>query len=122
MNVKKGNFNTTSEKIGPWVMGLKDLNPGVDESLQNDAFGLKWNKVKKGAKKQPATANKYSKTVAILIYGKFEIKFTDLNESIILNKEGDYAFFPEHSKHTYEFLEDSLMISLRWPPLDYQYS
>jgi hypothetical protein len=121
MKASKGNFNITAEKIGPWVMGLGNLNPAIDSNLRNDHFGLKWSKVKKGTKKEVATANSGSKTIGILIYGKFEIRFSETNESIILDKEGDYVFLPEDCKHTYNFFEDSFVISLRWPPLDDQY-
>ncbi len=121
MKAKKGNFNEASVKIGPWVAGLGRLNKEIEPYLQNENVGLKWSKVKKGEKKTVPTANSSSKTLGILIYGKTTIEFPEVGESVTLSEEGDYIFLPEHTKHMYEFLEDSLMVSIRWPAVDDQY-
>ncbi len=121
MKAVKGNCNQLAAEVGPWIMGLGSLNPKIAPYFQNQNFGLKWSKVKKGEKKGISTGNRLSKTIGILVYGKFSVTFPESHETMILEKEGDYVYLPENTKHTYEFLEDSLMMSVRWPPQDDQY-
>ncbi len=76
-----------------------------------------WGKHNKGDKKDLAKTNKTAKTVFMLMYGKFRFSFPDLQKNVLLQNEADYLFFENGIAHSWEALEDSLAITIRWPSL-----
>jgi quercetin dioxygenase-like cupin family protein len=48
------------------------------------------------------------------------VDFLEPESSLVLEKEGDFLFLAKDVFHRYEFLEDSLVISLRYPAVDDQ--
>jgi hypothetical protein len=115
-----GNFNDMVKTTGQWVAGLAKLNPKLAPYLHNENVGLKWTKARKGEKKEVYTANTSSETLGILIYGRMRVDFLEPESSLVLEKEGDFLFLAKDVFHRYEFLEDSLVISLRYPAVDDQ--
>jgi len=111
--IKTGNVNqlvTTENKS--WIIGFS-----AQEPFRTDLFGLKWISYKKGDKREPSKPN--AETLTILISGKFKNTFYDQDGKIIVDciieKQGDYIYFDKDIMHTWEALEDSLVIALRWP-------
>ena len=111
--VKTGNFNIEAEAIGEWVVGFNE-----GSNLKNNELALKWSKYKKGETKAVPTANHTSKTIGVLIRGKIEIVLTDLGRTVLLEKEGDYIYLPPNTKHYHNVLDDTFLISVRWPALE----
>ena len=120
MKILQGNLDVLN-KENPnrkgWIIGsfIED-NP----MFQSDEFEVKWAKHKKGYYKEGLKTNFETKTVTIIIKGKFQINFTNkddrLEEVIVLKKLGDYvAYDASKVDHTAEALEDSLLIVFRWP-------
>lgn len=109
-----GNFNDEA-RSSPWVVGY---NVG---ELRNNEVSIKWGRHLKGEKKKLLTANSKSKTIGILLSGKIKVIFPETGMNRILEKEGDYVYLPPDTKHGREVLEDSFMISIRWPGIDDQY-
>jgi hypothetical protein len=115
--IKKGNLNSEFKKnikTRGWFIGSF-----LDKSslLSNNDLEIKWGVHKKGELYDKIRAVKHSKSLSILIRGKIGIDFPDLNKKIILKKEGDYLYWSEKTFHTSKILEDSLVLTIRWPSL-----
>lgn len=108
-----GNFNKTASEHRGWVIGnfMDKQSPFCTKN-----FEVKWGKHKKGESKGTVTQTN-ADSLAILVYGKHAIKFPSLRKEIVLEKEGDYLFFPRGVDHTWETLEDTLMLTIRWPSI-----
>ncbi len=108
-----GNLNDKSNSRG-WFIGhfLED-----NSIFKNKEFEVKWGKHPKGEKKFQVAANKIAKTIGILIEGKIELNFPKNKKKILLSKQGDFIFFDEKIFHTFEALEDSIIIVIRWPSI-----
>jgi hypothetical protein len=88
----------------------------IDKSsvFNSNEFEVKWGHHKKGSvKKIPGETS--SKSVSILISGKFIIRFPDNGKEVLLSSTGDYVFWDASISHTSEALEESILITIRWP-------
>lgn len=103
---------THPEKKG-WFIG-HFLNP--NSVFHNNNFEVKWNTHPKG-KKKTVSSNKIAKSIAILISGKFILKFPEENKEVILSKSGDYVFWNTKTPHTTEAIEESTILTIRWPSI-----
>ncbi|NOY14864.1 MAG: signal peptidase I [bacterium] len=87
-----------------------------DPFFKTNDLEVKWAVHHKGDIKPGAIAKSTAKTLVILIKGKFAVRFPDLGKEIILSKTGDYlAYDASKVMHTAESLEDSVLITIRWP-------
>lgn len=108
-----GNFNESAVEHKGWIIGhFMEVN----SPFCNQDFEIKWGKHKKGEVKG-AIIQTNADSLAVLVYGKHLIKFPSLGKEVILEKEGDYLFFPKGVDHTWETLEDTLMLTIRWPSI-----
>lgn len=106
-------FKDNSDRHG-WLIG----NFIEEDSLfHNDDFEVRWANHKKGEKKDPPAMNNTAKTISILIKGKMLLKFPFEKKEIILSKPGDYASWKEKVYHGSEMLEDSIVLTIRWPSI-----
>jgi len=110
-----GNLKNTVDKgkSNTWIMG-HFIDP--DSPFHNKDFEIKWHSLKKGESKDILGANTKSKSLSILIRGKFSLKFSEKKE-IILDREGDYVYWGPGVSHTWTALEESLVITIRWPSI-----
>ncbi len=115
MEIESGNVHTKQNGERGWILGHFPQLAGTP--FHTDAFEVKWSKLAKGQRKEGVGTNQTAPSVSILISGKFKIDFPESGESHILQKEGDYVFFGPGVAHTWEVLEDTLSITLRWPSL-----
>ena len=53
-------------------------------------------------------------TLAILVHGKCRAKFVEQDQEIHLNTPGDYIRWSPDTPHEFEYLEDTLIITIRW--------
>ncbi|OHA26475.1 MAG: hypothetical protein A3C06_02770 [Candidatus Taylorbacteria bacterium RIFCSPHIGHO2_02_FULL_46_13] len=109
--LEEGNVYTKPGVKKNWVMG-HFIDPKTP--FHQKDFSLKWTKSKRGdSREQIGTCE--AETLDILVYGKHKIDFPNLHKSVTLEKEGDYVYVGRNIAHTWETLEDSLIVTLRWP-------
>ena len=81
--------------------------------LKSDCVEVKWSHHPKGDKKIEPKADKECFSVTILVRGRFKQIFPTEKKEIIQEKEGDVVYFAPGVMHSWEALEDSLMITIR---------
>ena len=113
-DIELGNVHNKQNGALGWIFG-HFIDP--QSPFHTEAFEMKWKMQPKGKSKGEAKANKIAKSVSILRSGRFKIDFPDLGKSVVLEKEGDYAYFAPGVRHTWEALEDSHMMTIRWPSI-----
>ena len=92
-----------------WVIGGFVQDP----KFNSDHFEFKFQEDKKGMIREPkAVINPDTNTLAILIHGELRLNFG--GDDIILRDRGDYAWWSPDEPHLFEYIEDSLVITLRW--------
>ena len=108
--IQTGHFFSTHEnKYKDWIIG----SFVEDNKFNSKDFELKFQKEKKGLLRKPKKVlNKNTTTLAIIVYGKIRMNFG--KKDFLMEKEGDYIYWSPDAPHEFEFLEDSLVITLRW--------
>ena len=94
-----------------WVIGsfVKDSN------FNSDDFEFKWQRGEKGHFREPKEVlNPDTTTLAILVHGKVRMKFINTDEEHYIENEGDYVIWSPDEPHEFEFMEATLVITLRW--------
>jgi len=137
----QGNLNQNDPKRRGWFAGnFMD----EDSPFKTDDFELQWRKLKAGEEKPNLGTQKVAKTMGILVYGKFEFNFPKENKldpakggasgrvcrkgrssaasnysgkKITLEKEGEFVFFDAGVAHSWKVIEDTLLVSIRWPSI-----
>ena len=109
-NIVQGNANDIRKSS--WFLGHF-----MDPPLKDNDVEIKWAHHSKGEKKQKPGTNLKAKTISILAKGKFLVSFPEENREVLLEKEGDFVLVSPKIKHTWEALEDTLLISVRWPSI-----
>jgi len=99
------------EKRG-WFLGHFIDSPSLFHSKDVE---VKWGIHKKGEKYENAKANIQAKSLAILISGKEKFFFPDTNETITMEKPGDYIIWNAGIFHKCEMLEDTTILTICWP-------
>lgn len=114
-NIITGNFDQDIQQhpeLVNWVVGYARPN---DSPLRTNNVYVKWDRLKKGQKKATPTYEKTANTLGVLISGKIAQHFPGQNKTIILKIMGDYIFFGPNTRHSWEVLEDCVIITVRWP-------
>lgn len=94
-----------------WVIG----SYVQDSSFNSDDFEFKWQHNEKGHFREPKEVlNPDTKSLAVLVYGKVRMKFINTDEEHYIENEGDYIVWSSDEPHEVEFMEDTLIITLRW--------
>jgi len=109
-----GNTAESNPQQRGWMLG-SFLDP--NSPLHSDAVEIKWGVFKKGEDKTVAAANRVAKSISILVKGRVNLLFPDHDTIIELKKEGDYAYWENNVFHTSQILEDSVVITIRWPSI-----
>jgi hypothetical protein len=106
-----GNAVDASKQTRGWFLG--HFMPGADNPLRSEDLELKWYTHAKGeTRDQWAPANPV-RTLNVLIRGKFTLLFPD--EEVTLEREGDFVLFGPGIAHSYRCVEESLILTVRWP-------
>ena len=114
-NVQTGNFDQDIQRypeLVNWVVGYARPD---DSPLHTNNVYVKWVRLKKGHQKATPTLVKTANTLGVLISGKIAQHFPGKKKTIILKKMGDYIFFGPNTRHSWEALEDCVIITVRWP-------
>jgi len=113
--ISAGNFEKIVEKRNnAWVIG-HFIEP--DHPFCINDFEVKWGNHQKGESKSAVASSAKSKSLCILISGKISLSFPDHNESVILQHRGDYVFWDKGVSHRWSVLENSLVLTIRWPSI-----
>lgn len=75
---------------------------------------IKWDHANKGTQRTEWSVNKTAHTMSLIISGSFKIIFED--DEFVLGA-GEYFLSKPTIPHKYEVLEDSLILTVRWPSL-----
>lgn len=94
-----------------WVVG----NFIEDPLFNTSNCEFKWQRGEKGLFREAKNVlNVNVKTLAVLAYGKVRMKFINTNVEHIIDAEGEYIMWSSDEPHEVEFLEESLILTLRW--------
>lgn len=108
------NAATASEPYRGWFVGgfMPDGDP-----RNTSAVEIKYGRHKKGEARKEWTLHRRH-ALSILVSGKFAARVLDKENSAtterILEREGDCALWLPGEYHTWEALEDTLIISILW--------
>ena len=94
-----------------WVIGDFIKDP----MFQSEHFEFKFQHGDKGHFREPKEVlNPGCRTMCILIHGKVRIKFVESDSEYFIESQGDYVIWEPDEPHEFEFLENTLVITLRW--------
>jgi hypothetical protein len=108
-----GNANEASKDTRGWFVG--HFMPGEENPLRTEGVEVKWYIHAKGDTRAQWAPGNPVKTLNILIRGHFVLLFP--NQEIALEKEGDFVLFGPGTPHSYRAVEESLVLTVRWPSI-----
>lgn len=76
---------------------------------------VKWGVHHAGESKETPSTNALQTTLTLLISGRFEVRFLELNRTVTLADAGDYVIFAPGVKHHWNCLDDCVVVTIRWP-------
>jgi hypothetical protein len=91
--------------IGPFL----DPNAGIRATSELE---IKWAQPRANDRRSEVVVNEQRITVVILVNGKFQIELN--GRSFVLSARGDYAMWGRGIDHSWEALQDSTLITVRW--------
>ena len=86
-----------------------------EDPRRSDAVEVKWGTHAAGESKSAYGANDTASTLSILVAGRFLLEFPELGERVRFDRPGDYALWPAGPSHRWTALEDSVILTVRWP-------
>ena len=109
MNVTRGNAVEAARDSRGWFLGHFHADP----ALRSGDVELKWWTHPKGDRRAEWSPASAVRTLNVLIRGHFVLVFPD--REVALEKEGDFVLFGPDVAHSYRTVEDSLVLTVRWP-------
>jgi hypothetical protein len=106
-----GNVVRASKATRGWFLG--HFMPGADNPLRSSDVELKWYTHAKGETREQWSPASQVRTLNVLIRGKFVLLFPD--REVCLENEGDFVLFGPGVAHSFRSLEESLVLTVRWP-------
>ena len=110
MNVTSGNAVAAARDTRGWFLGHFVRG---DALLRTSDLELKWWTHPKGDRRAEWSPPSAARTLNVLIRGHFVLVFPD--REVALEKEGDFVLFGPDVAHSYRSVEDSLVLTVRWP-------
>jgi len=108
-----GNIAGASKDTRGWFLG--HFMPGDDNPLRTSELECKWYTHAKGETRSEWAPANSVKTLNILIRGHFVLLFPD--KEVSLEKEGDFVLFGPGVPHSFRSVQESLVLTVRWPSL-----
>ena len=109
MNVTSGNAVEAARDTRGWFLGHFHADP----ALRSGDLELKGWTHPKGDRRTEWSPPSAVRTLNVLIRGHFVLVFPD--REVALAKEGDFVLFGPDVAHSYRSVEDSLVLTVRWP-------
>lgn len=106
--IKSGNAGEGAAR-GGWLLGHF-----AEEPLQSEAVEIKWANHQAGVQREEWASGENVRTISILIRGRFALQFEG-GQEVLLENEGDYAYWSEGVGHSWRCEQDSLIVTVRWP-------
>ncbi|MCP4714629.1 MAG: signal peptidase I [Deltaproteobacteria bacterium] len=96
--------------IGHFINDIQRSTPDVE---------VKWGIHRAGDTKEKLALNEFAKTMSVLISGKFHLLFRkgSVKKEIPLERPGDYVLWDAGVAHGWHAVEDSTVLTVRWPSL-----
>ena len=125
--INTGNAKIDSKEFKYWLIGNikrwctknnKEFDEGKYRLRNTELLEIKWSSHKKDeCRKEWDEPSWNYVAVSILIRGNFQIEFKTCNiiEEKILKEEGDYVMWSSSVPHKWMALEDTIIITVRWP-------
>lgn len=109
--IEFGNLEKKVESHNGWVIGyfIEKTSP-----LHSEDIEVKYHIAKKGEENESKSVASRSRSLTILVRGKFRIHFPKQGLTYVLEKEGDFIFWDPFIEHGWDVLEDSVLITVRW--------
>jgi mannose-6-phosphate isomerase-like protein (cupin superfamily) len=108
-----GNVAGASKDSRGWFLG--HFMPGDGNPLRTSELELKWFTHAKGETRNEWAPGIPVKTLNVLVRGHFVLLFPD--REIALEKEGDFVLFGPGVPHSFRSVQESLVLTVRWPSL-----
>ena len=106
-----GNAADAGADTRGWIIG--HFMPGEDSPLRTQDVEIKWFIHPQGDVRDEWAPPTGVSTLNILIHGNFVLRFPD--EEVPLTAEGDFVMFGPDIAHSYRTVEESLVLTVRWP-------
>jgi len=107
----QGNAVEDSQDTRGWILGHFIPNEAGVRSTKD--LEVKWGVHPAGDKRPEWTSGEQRSTLLLLFKGHFRVDSTE--GSATLSREGDYAVWGPGIEHTWEALDYSVVVSVRWP-------
>lgn len=110
-NWYSGNANDDGPQNRGWLLGhFIDPSEGVRSTKDVE---VKWGIHPAGDKRTQWTQDDERTTLLLLVSGKFRIDLTE--GSVLMERQGDYVMWGPGIDHSWEALDASTVITVRWP-------
>lgn len=76
---------------------------------------VKWGVHSSNEKRPFPDSSQVATTLTLLVSGAFVVDFPDLDKSAFLKQAGDYVIYAPGVRHSWKAIEDSVVITVRWP-------
>lgn len=116
--ISVGNAALTGREHGGWFIG--HFISEEAGTRRTDALQAKWGLHRAGEDRVGLNNHLDEHSLAILISGRFVIEFPTLGEEVMLSQPGDYVLYGPGFPHSWRAVEDSTVLTVRWPATDSQ--
>jgi hypothetical protein len=114
MGIQKGNAAIDGREYRGWLVGrFADVTQGLRHS---EDVEIRWGQHMAGDERAEWMTGETRTAISILISGKIEIIFRD--QTVELSKQGDYVMWGPGVDHKSRCLEDTVVLTVRWPSID----
>jgi hypothetical protein len=112
-----GNAFADGARHHGWFIGRFLESP--HDLRASHAVEIKWSMHLAGTQKPFWVVSEEATTLCVLIKGQVFLQFP--SRECILSQEGDYAIWPAGVPHRWVVVEESLVLTVRWPSLPEAY-
>ncbi|MFD4638411.1 signal peptidase I [Lentzea sp. NPDC058436] len=110
-NWQQGNAAEDGAATRGWLVGhFIDPSEGVRSSKDVE---VKWFTHPAGDKRVEWTSDDQRTTLVLLVKGHFRVDLTE--GPAVLSRQGDYVMWGPGIDHSWEAIEDSVVMTVRWP-------
>jgi len=113
MNILQGNAVDAARNTRGWFLG--HFMPGADNPLRTGDVEVKWFVHPKGDARPEWAPGSPVRTLNLLVRGSVVLLFPD--REVPLTSEGDVVLSGPGVPHSFRALEESLVVTVRWPSL-----
>jgi hypothetical protein len=106
----RGNAHVDSSDRRGWLVG-HFIDPS--SIRHSEGVEVKWALHPRGQTRSEWVTGEVRTTFHLLISGRFRVRLPD--EDVTLTEQGDYVMWGPGVDHSYEALEDSVVLVVRWP-------